>query len=134
MPESMDIVERLRMIARQCGQMQDQASFGGEGVGVRVKDPAFLVESATEAADLIATLRAAVEQEREWQPIETAPHNKAVLLGWEDWRDGAWAMNVGPASTGVRNEVASSISHHGSATHWQPLPAPPAIRSRKGER
>lgn len=22
-----------------------------------------------------------------WRDIETAPHNKAVLLGWQDWRD-----------------------------------------------
>ncbi len=63
---------------------------------------------------------------RGWQPVETAPHGKPVLLAWQDWRDGKWIMDVGAASTGERNEVASSISHHGSATHWMPLPQHPS--------
>jgi len=61
-----------------------------------------------------------------WQPIETAPHNKAVLLGWHDWRDGQWCMEVGPYSTGERLANGySNVSCHGSATHWQPLPPQP---------
>lgn len=61
----------------------------------------------------------------EWQPIETAPHGRRVLLGWHDWRDHHWCMEVGPATQGRRVGNASSISAHGSATHWMPLPAPP---------
>lgn len=64
----------------------------------------------------------------EWQLIETEapPHNLAVLLGWEDWRDGRWIMEVGAYSTGQRFESGfSSVSRHGSATHWTPLPKPP---------
>ena len=61
----------------------------------------------------------------DWQPIETAPHEDPILLAWQAWPEWKWVMEVGYASTGYRNEVGSSISHHGSATHWQPLPQPP---------
>lgn len=59
--------------------------------------------------------------------MENAPHNVPVLLAWQDWRDGQWCMEIGPAIMGQRYANGhSSISHHGSATHWQPRPAPPA--------
>lgn len=68
----------------------------------------------------------------DWQPISTAPHNKAVLLGWADWRDSRWIMEVGAASTGDRFANGySSVSLHGSATHWMPLP--PAPQDAGGE-
>lgn len=61
-----------------------------------------------------------------WQPIETAPHNTSVLLGWRDWRDGQWCMEVGPATTGQQYDNGySNRSQHGSATHWRPRPEPP---------
>jgi hypothetical protein len=60
-----------------------------------------------------------------WQPIETAPHGVRVLLGWRDWRDHAWCMEVAPASHGWRGVEVSTMSRHGSATHWMPLPPPP---------
>ena len=59
--------------------------------------------------------------------MENAPHNVPVLLAWQDWRDGQWCMEIGPAIMGQRYANGhSSISHHGSATHWQPRPAPPS--------
>lgn len=59
--------------------------------------------------------------------LENAPHNVPVLLAWQDWRDGQWCMEIGPAIMGQRYANGhSSISHHGSATHWQPRPAPPS--------
>ncbi len=63
-----------------------------------------------------------------WQDdMENAPDNIPVLLAWQDWRDGQWCMEIGPAITGQRYANGySSISHHGSATHWMPLPAPPS--------
>ena len=30
-----------------------------------------------------------------WRPIESAPHGQRVLLGWRDWRDHTWCMEVG---------------------------------------
>jgi hypothetical protein len=60
-----------------------------------------------------------------WQPIETAPFGKTVLLAWRDWRDATWCYEVAPAEWGWRRAEVSNISKHGSATHWMPLPEPP---------
>jgi hypothetical protein len=72
----------------------------------------------------IAEIRAQLAQR--WEPIDTAPYNLAVLLGWHHWRDGKWLTTVGTAVTGERLDNGySNVSYHGSATHWQPLPDPP---------
>lgn len=69
-----------------------------------------------------------------WQSIDTAPHSTRVLLGWRDWRDGSWLMEVGAATTGQRFDNGySNRSQHGSATHWQPLPQPPATPTVNGK-
>lgn len=73
-------------------------------------------------------------QAREWQPIETAPHETNILLAWRDWSlPGQWRMEAGMASWGWRNEVASTMSRHGEATHWMPLPTPPAGADEGGK-
>jgi len=78
--------------------------------------PALLAENDALRAEL---------QARQWMPIETAPHDQEVLLGWTEW-DGAWRAEVGMASWGWRTDRVSNISRHGRATHWQTLPpAPP---------
>lgn len=65
--------------------------------------------------------------------MENAPHNTNVLLAWRDWRDGTWCMEIAPAITGQRLDNGySSISQHGSATHWAPRPAPPATAGKEG--
>ena len=65
-----------------------------------------------------------------WQPIESAPHEVLILLYWMDWADREY-MEAGYASTGSRTDYGSSISHHGDATHWMPLPASPSPTSRE---
>jgi hypothetical protein len=60
-----------------------------------------------------------------WQPIETAPHQEYVLLGW--LYDGIWETDVGTATSGWRRGGISTMSQHGQATHWMPLPEPPAL-------
>lgn len=59
-----------------------------------------------------------------WQPIETAPHEERVLLGWV--YDGAWFCETGMASHGWRRNGVSNMSRHGQATYWMPLPAHPS--------
>ncbi len=61
-----------------------------------------------------------------WNPIDTAPHEVRVLM-WSP--DGT--MEVGFASFGQRTQlsngdIVSNMSCHGYATHWMPLPTPPA--------
>lgn len=100
------------------------AGFEGE-----VPSPSWGDKMQAEIERLKALLDKAV-----WQPIETAPHNHSVLLGWRDWRDGSWCMEVGPASWGTRVGAASNMSGHGSATHWMPLPAAPTLTAIKEAR
>jgi hypothetical protein len=80
-------------------------------------------------ADRIEALEAEVAQLRaamEWQLVDTCPHNAIVLLAWHDRYSGVWRYEVGSASTGSRYENGySTVSYHGSATHWMPLPAEP---------
>jgi hypothetical protein len=83
---------------------------------------------AAENADLAADLRDWVSrsqplEESDWQPIETAPHEVNVLLGW--WHKGKWESEVGSATHGWRRGNVSNMSQHTWATHWQPLPSPP---------
>lgn len=62
----------------------------------------------------------------DWQPIETAPHDEVVLLYWRDW-SGVEYMEATRFSTGERLPNGfSNYSQHGWATHWMPLPPPPA--------
>lgn len=79
--------------------------------------------------DLIrARARAAIAayERAMWRPIDEAPRNKMVLLAWRNWRTTEWENEVNHASTGKRHESGySSISWHGEATHFRPLPAPP---------
>lgn len=82
--------------------------------------------TTTHKSVMRAALEAALAEM--WQDIEGAPHNQLVILGWNDWRDGHWISDVGYASMGTRTDAGSSISHHGSATHWMPLPPPPMGR------
>lgn len=80
-----------------------------------------------EAASCIEGLAAAlasVSAPPGWQPIETAPHEQNVLVGW--WYNGEWKCETAMASHGWRRNGISTMSRHGQATHWQPLPAPPA--------
>ena len=62
-----------------------------------------------------------------WREIATdpPPHEELVLLYWMDWR-GTRYMEATYASTGERYPNGySTMSQHGSATHWMPLPEPP---------
>lgn len=48
----------------------------------------------------------------EWQPIETCPETRPVLVRWESGRASSW-------------EGATSPDGFGRATHWAPLPSMP---------
>lgn len=71
-----------------------------------------------------ACIRALVE----WQPVETAPHETLVVLGWDE--DGVWKQELALASAGQRWPTgASNMWWHGSATHWLPLPPAPGAEA-----
>lgn len=56
-----------------------------------------------------------------WQPIETAPRDIELLLGW--WR--CWPEKMWESASGLAGSTKGGWLH-GQATHWQPLPRPPA--------
>ena len=76
---------------------------------------------AAEMVEAIATARREERERRAWQPIETAPVDKSVLL---------YCPEREPISNRERIEMdyahTSHGSHHAWATHWMPLPEPPA--------
>jgi hypothetical protein len=59
-----------------------------------------------------------------WQPIETAPWDTDLLLGWHGMM-GEWKTEVGWAgrtNTCPRESGASNGWQHGNATHWCLIP------------
>lgn len=84
-----------------------------------------------------AILSATPQQDAQdpWQPIETAPHGEDVLLFCPDrgCPTNRARIELGQASHGERGNGWSSMSFHSWATHWMPLPAPPATPQQEGE-
>lgn len=77
----------------------------------------------TEFAERIAALA----QQAQWQPIETAPKDGTfVLIGFGDsvgearWVENAWYW----ANNDPGDSWGRPVYEH-EATHWMPLPAPP---------
>lgn len=77
---------------------------------------------------IIDEAAACIREMVEWQPIETAPHETLVVLGW--FEDGVWKQDLGLASAGQRWPTGfSNMWCHGSATHWLPLPPAPGAEA-----
>jgi hypothetical protein len=75
-----------------------------------------------------------MNQSNEWQPIETAPKDRLLLLccvGWKpsEAKGEPWPVKVGGWWNGVWNIFGASWR----PTHWMPLPAPPSARSEPTE-
>lgn len=58
-----------------------------------------------------------------WQPIETAPHDKILMLAYEFDRPGDWRIKVGGYWDGQWNVFGASWT----PTRWKHLPAAPAV-------
>lgn len=69
----------------------------------------------------------------EWKPIETAPKDGTVILGWRyyviamrwnDDHDFPWdIVNIGPTSNFAFTNQVGDGDH--ALTHWMPLPDAP---------
>ena len=83
-----------------------------------------------------------------WQPIETAPHHKKILLWWPDATSAplaSWQCLEGGDEDGTGWVFAwcmedDNLSEHGDGwiyadshqpTHWMPLPDPPEDKTYK---
>lgn len=124
------MIEALKKIAAfaTSSEMQqsisnDIAEFGCDVVG-HISSPIADFQSGYDEAVGIAREALTVDESVAWLTIDSAPHDRDVLLGWR-LSSGEWTCEVRPYSTGWRINGVSTISHHSWATHWQPLPAPP---------
>lgn len=62
-----------------------------------------------------------------WQPIESAPDDQELLLGWwEEWPSLTWKSEVG------LYYCSKGRWAHGQAKYWMPLPKPAALAVRGG--
>lgn len=91
-----------------------------------------------EVADAILAALAAAGYAVEWQPIETAPRDRAVLL-W-DGANMRVAQRLTAMETGETEWVyARQLGEEAIAfivrepTHWMPLPKPPAAQETRDE-
>lgn len=126
---------RYRWLRRNVGAERTNGGKGPVSVYLLWRPPA----SDSVAAETDAAIDAAMRKEgvmpdysihkavqaRQWQPIETAPHETLVVLGWHD-ENGVFKQEIALASAGTRYPGgASDMWWHGSATHWMPLPPDP---------
>lgn len=94
-----------------------------------------------ERRELIARIET-LEKALEWQPIETAPKDKSILLANASngyMVCGAWATSIDTGESAWRigsswedDEHVCLILKEGVATHWMPLPEPPT-EATKGD-
>jgi hypothetical protein len=63
----------------------------------------------------------------EWQPIETAPKGRAVLVACEFDYPGDWRIKLGSYLPDHPDQFHGWLIHGASwkPTHWMPLPQPP---------
>lgn len=75
---------------------------------------------------------ARVAESQRWHPIDSAPHETLVVLGWYDENE-VFKQEIALASAGRRYPGgASDMWWHGRATHWMPLPDPPLPEPKVG--
>ena len=90
------------------------------------------IDAALRAHQPAAPVSGVTVREAGWRPIETAPHEELVVLGWQE--NGVWKQEIALASAGERFPNGySNMWAHGCATHWMPLPEPPAALLPAGE-
>jgi len=142
--EAADALDRKATISDEAVEAALAAWYPGEWPD----DPVFADTdfAAEQRSEMRAALTAAAPyMGGGWQPIETAPKMKNVLL-WaatdvdEEGRVRNWKMGTGFYHTGWENDRGDSpwnwegqhiAPWDATPTHWKPLPEPPAIRQQK---
>jgi len=62
----------------------------------------------------------------EWQPIASAPRNEPILLYSEDWEMTIGDIQIGSVDDDGTSRCVETDDYN--ATHWMPLPDPPASK------
>jgi hypothetical protein len=102
------------------------------GLGIATPTHGYKPEQAFEDGRKIATKIEELEKASQWQPIETAPKDgSTIIVGLGRHRDF-------PVLIVFYNRLYEIWLHYGeaklglevNATHWMPLPKPPAISDK----
>lgn len=116
-------------LSRTYGEWSEWKMFTGkyERMGMNQKRGLITIDQAEAYAE------AKVRVAQRWHPIDSAPHETLVVLGWYDENE-VFKQEIALASAGRRYPGgASDMWWHGRATHWMPLPAPPQFSKENKE-
>lgn len=104
-------------------------------------------EQAKQIADEIVGMVRDMARASSWQPIETAPTDGTVMLGWFPyfcaagergqvfvmrWNDEKWASKPKPHFDASGWVWGVRELRKRQPTHWMPLPDPPAQEQEQG--
>lgn len=92
-----------------------EALFDGMSVQELI---ASLEMGASSMSGVTAAALRHLSAQNEWQPIETAPHDKEIFAGY--FKDGKFKADLTYWNNGHWWQMTQNIP-----THWRPLPAPP---------
>jgi hypothetical protein len=93
-----------------------------------INDEGFVQNSELVADLILKNFPVLNEPQEAWMPIETAPRDEELLLGWwQKWPELRWEWASGLAGSTKGGWL------HGNATHWQRLPSPPLSRPQRGD-
>jgi hypothetical protein len=62
----------------------------------------------------------------EWQPIETAPKDGSLFLGWATWPEDPPDFYLCSYSPSLGFSTYDVYENLVTPTHWMPLPLPPS--------
>src|ERR1700749_4051550 len=83
---------------------------------------------ASETRDLAGHIENALSEKWDWQPIETAPKDKNILMWWRPIDNNEWAESVVIGSVASSeegkwwNSQRAEYQNLWHITHWMPLP------------
>ena len=79
-----------------------------------------------EVHDYLDNMGPTIRTQSSWQPIETAPKDGSIILGWEP-RATKWKIKFMAFHYQANGGYWTNALNTGSveATHWMPLPEPP---------
>ena len=62
----------------------------------------------------------------DWQPIDTAPKDGTLILGYEDLGGGVYRETKWEERRWVWYEIIDGYDAEWNPSHWVPMPPPPA--------
>jgi len=102
-------------MSRRLGRMSEQPTGPSYSPDYKIK-ASDLIKAGEEAEMLMG-----IRREPRWLPIETAPEDEWVLIGWT----GKEELDIAKHRTHGWTSGSGFHPEDPQPTHWQPLPSPP---------